>query len=342
MEDILITIFLFLRDGDKEWASRWVSVGALVSSVSPQWRAIAFLDSSLWRDVFIGPSSSPAMTRRVLDRAGEHNIRVFIWVPEGMGGILFNDFPAPFSTSMQLVIAQSARWEKLSVVSPFFPLLRITKLLSSSPLTQLHSMELIRSDPAYTVSCGPFILSSVIFRHLVLDGVIIRPADSSQLSNLSSLSVANTDLRMLDGVIMNSFTSVPISTDLTPSMTSIQHLSISAPLLPYISSFLSFDPSTLVSLKLGGLSGDSLLPCDASVSLVSKLLTENLRSLELTDMDREAVKSLFFSLRGRIFRGLRTLKAVSTDLQGLAECKSDIRSIFPGLTSFPQVLRPFD
>ncbi|KAG6900283.1 hypothetical protein C0993_000471 [Termitomyces sp. T159_Od127] len=227
VEDVLHRIFLHLRHADKEWLSYWVSVGALVSNVSSQWRAIASRDSSLWKDVFIGPASSPAMTRIVLNNAVTHNLRVFIFVPENMGGLLFKGFSTPFSTSMQLTVAQSTRWESLSVVSPFLPFLRISKMLSHTPLTQLHTMELI-----------------------------------------------------------------------------------------------------------SGLSADSFLPYGASISLVVKLLTENLRSLELVDMDGEAVRLLVFSLRGRRFGGLRTLKIVSTDLKGLEECRSDIKNIFPGIISF--------
>ncbi|KAH0581354.1 hypothetical protein H2248_012445 [Termitomyces sp. 'cryptogamus'] len=326
-EDVLHNIFLLLRDGEKQWLSRWVTVGALVSRVSPQWRAIASRGSSLWKDIFLGPTSSPGMTRIVLDRAAKHSLRVIFCIPQDMGGLLFKGFSAPFSASMQLVMGQSTCWGTLSITSPFLPLLQLSKMLSHIPLPQVHSMELIRSDSAATLCCGPFMLNAVFFRHLVLDGVVIRPADSFQFSGLWSLSVANTDLRMLDGFRMKLLTSAtPIPTGCMPTLVRIQHLSISAPLLPYIPQILSFNPSTLVSLKLDGLSG-------TPVSLVSKLLTQNLHSLELVDMDGAAVKLLFTSLHGRKFHGLCTLKIVSTDVRGL-ESEFEIQNIFPSLTSF--------
>ncbi|KAG6889765.1 hypothetical protein C0995_014692 [Termitomyces sp. Mi166 len=160
-------------------------------------------------------------------------------------------------------------------------------MLSGIPLPRLQSMKLVRSDKAATLRCGPFMLDSEMFRHLVLDGVVLRPADSSQFSGLRSLSIANTDLLMLDEIRIRLWTSASITTEPAPSMSSIQHLNISMPSLTDIPCSLSLDPSTLVSLKLNGI---------PFVSLIRKLLTENLRIFEVTDIDSTTAKTFLTSL----------------------------------------------
>ncbi|KAH0583159.1 hypothetical protein H2248_011041 [Termitomyces sp. 'cryptogamus'] len=326
VEDILRRIFSLIKDGDAQWLSHWVAVGMIISRVSSQWRAIALDDSSLWTEIFIGHTSSPGMTRTVLKRSAERNLRIIFRVSEDMGGLPFHGFSTSFELAMHLVMDKSARWKSFSVVSPFFPLLHISKMVSQVPLPRLESMELVRSDTATTLHCGPFRLNSTIFRHLVLDGVIIRRMDSSQFSGLRSLSIANTDLWLLDEKRMESWTYATIPVQCVPTMTNVTHLSISAPFLTYDPAILSLEPSILVSLKLSRISADFL----RHSSLIQKLLTEKLCSLELADIDSAAAALFFSFLQGRTFARLDTL-TVRFNIGGL---DSNIRSIFPKLINF--------
>ncbi|KAG6828640.1 hypothetical protein H0H87_001433 [Tephrocybe sp. NHM501043] len=328
--DVLSEVIAFLRLDDWPPSVRPFSIGSLVTDVDPQWHDIVLREAGLWTDVFITPDSPAAVTRIALHNSQGRELSVTFWAPA--------NFRGDFNESSRLVVEQINRWHKISITSTHPPLLHLTNQFMHRPMPRLTSMELFRSDTGAVVKCGPFGLYTSAFKHLVLNGVVMRVRLPAHLSSVRSLTIASTDLRMLNQLYVN------LATDTgneTPAFAALEHLTISGPILgEHRLEYWSVNPSTIRSLTLRGpfttlrSSNSDTVPHEVA-NLMKYLVTARLQYLEVSNLGRTETAALFNSLFSPIqdvssrVSGLHALTLTSLDLRGSGFSRALIPSLFP-------------
>ncbi|KAG6819861.1 hypothetical protein H0H93_007947 [Arthromyces matolae] len=333
VDDILEEIFHHVHlhsNIETPHLSYYTTTGAILSSVCSRWRSIVVRKPSFWTRVFIAPISRPAKVHQAFCYSGSSTLHVYFSAADDV------PFWGRFDPDViQLVTAERARLQSLVINSPYNLLQELVHALTSdlAPMPMLESLVIKRRLISPDGICGPFTLNTPNLRRLHLDGVIMCPRRNLSLSRLETVSLARTDMSILDMLRLLSYPSTSEALPLV--MPAVQHLSITETTLNFMLHRLSFNPFTLISIKLVSLQvpAEDLEKRQCLEKLLLMLVTEKLQSLELIHLNGVALQIVLNSLKLCNVCGLVVLRVTRsfdlTEALKLAFTNSFPQSTFP-------------
>jgi hypothetical protein len=276
---VLKKIFSFIQNSPFERGK--TPLRTIVSHVARQWRISAIDTPSLWGNVRVTRALQLSGLREILPRSRGCDLHIII-----ISNSLVANTPSRrmshrlhFRDAMIILIAHIQRWCTLSVTAKNDVLRVIMGLVSGVPIYRLQSLELVQSDDGPIYHCGPLSLNSSVFTILRLTRVTIHCVSPTHFTGLTDLEVTQTSCSIIDQELLDTLGNV-ISPTHPPTMLQLSRLAINAknPLLPL---HLSFHVSSLVSLKLAGLSDVSQTLIAPFTHLFNLFSSATLRHLEL-------------------------------------------------------------
>ncbi|KAG6840301.1 hypothetical protein C0991_007662 [Blastosporella zonata] len=276
-EDVLLAIFLLAQTTH---TVRGPQPRVALSHVSRKCRHLATSSPELWSHIRITPETKIEALRVFLSRAEDHDLDIIIrHHPLHRHSISRTIRPA-----LLLAGSLSHCWKHLSITGSASALyIDIMSVMKNLRFPRLQSFEVIQTMPKSVLHLGPFKFDSRCLKTVRLRAVNIYLSDPADFAGLRTLDLGATSCQaMLDQVCMDNQSAVdaPRPQEHRPHMVTLRRLSIRAivlefPLRP------SIDPSSIVSLTLGGFHGFSPASIPVIVHLFHKLSGPNLRDLEL-------------------------------------------------------------
>ncbi|KAG6906597.1 hypothetical protein DXG01_013000 [Tephrocybe rancida] len=301
-EDLILVIFLLSQ-------RTHAPVGGLqprivLSHVSKQWRYLSLGSTALWSDILITRKTKIHALRIFLDRAGNHVLDINIL-----------HLPTPrrivptMRNALSLLSSRAHHWAHLCVIANATTLHEIMPSILNLSLPQLQSFEMTQIKPKSVLHFGPFKFNPESLQILRLRAVTIHLSNPAHLAGLHTLDVEATSCQcMLDQMCLDNLGDATIQLSHPPKMLCLRQLSVMAVIIQF-PTFPSLDPTSIVSLKLGGFRGSSPASIPEFVELFKRMASRNLRELELDAVKGFAWDAFILALQTRspIYHHLESL-----------------------------------
>lgn len=297
----------------------------VVVGVSRRWRSVALDCSRLWTTIRVGPSTTPAMISRYLERSRTRPIDLSIALPVAARAISLDSL----SDVMDKLLLHLLRWRELHVESPFEDVIRLILTKLAQPALFAVALEVldVRRPIAKMLVPGskdmyprPFPGGAPRLRHVHLYRCCFTLSKGQPLPALRSFAVASAAWTL---------------SDLGP-------LALSSPLLTHLSIRSSYAFVAHAPLHFPALKTLQVGDCYQNDTILRQLHAPNLEELHIEEMEiiRDETAGRYVdalrdgnSMNGR-FPKLRSLKLhISEDSSPLILG----RRLGPFLTLFPSI-----
>ncbi|GLB42663.1 hypothetical protein LshimejAT787_1201120 [Lyophyllum shimeji] len=330
--EVLSEIFLFIQASPHDVGG--LPRHVILSHVTGQWRSLALDMPILWTDIQLTSHSNLDAQRESILRSRDCELDISITLilssSERRRRVLRLRYSTNITHRLSLITPIASRWRKLSVSGDNATMADIIPLLVPLRFPRLQRLELVNASKRHVPHFGPFHFDPAIFSTLLLHGVTIHTSERTHLGGLEGLDIRQISTCMIDQGSLDSLsdTNTPAH---PPTMLHLTRLCIilASPAFPL---HPSFDPASLVDLKLGGFHGSSRASIPALIVLFNAVSGPNLQRLELDAVVGFAWSAFVQSLHAAAlpkYPGLTTLTLRSLELRDM---DADFAAAFPAIT----------
>ncbi|KAF7300086.1 F-box domain-containing protein [Mycena kentingensis (nom. inval.)] len=290
--------------------------GITLSALTQRWRQLALATPVLWQNLCIKHDRDPAVLSRLVSRTGTVPLDIEIRLEA-----FRYRFCTDYAKSLELLVAEIARWRSLRVFATNPVLHTIRNRIASVPMPQLEHLELVQTDTGQVQHMGPFILEGDVFRSLVLERTTIFAGDATMLVGLRRIRLVGSSLAMVDENKLLSLEHPASTPDpRPPSMAVLEEIALDGtnPAPDGLSFSPSFSPTNITTVSLARLVAPSLDIVQALSRFYGAVLSSPaLRRLSISDIHGHALVMLLSVVRSRQFPALERLEFTDIDTAGI-------------------------